>query len=173
VVIDAAARLRPRYPDVRFVIVGGGPRRTELEALVRERGLETSVRFEGHREDVPALLRQADVFVLPSRSEAFPNGAMEAMAAGLPVVASAVGGLLDLVAHERTGLRLPPGDPEALAEALESLLRAPSRVDVMGTAARREVAERYSFERMVSAFEDMYIGELRRRTGGGRVGRAA
>src|SRR5205085_6860059 len=77
--IDAAAALLPRYPDLQFQLVGGAPRREDLERMVRARGLDRAVRFLGHREDVPALLAAADLFVLPSRSEAFPNGAMEAM----------------------------------------------------------------------------------------------
>ena len=101
----------PISPTLQFQIVGDGPRRAELEALVRARGLERTVVFLGHREDVSDLLGAADVFVLPSKSEAFPNGAIEAMAAGLPVVASAVGGLLDLIEPERTGMLVQPGTP--------------------------------------------------------------
>ena len=97
------------HPDLRFLIVGDGPRRSELEELSHARGLAAHVEFLGHREDVPALLAAADAFVLPSRSEAFPNGVIEAMAAGLPVVASDVGGLLDLIDNGRTGLLVPPG----------------------------------------------------------------
>src|SRR5918912_2763173 len=87
VLIDAAATLLPRYPDLRFRFVGGGARTEELTSLVRTRGLADRIEFLGHREDVPALLAESDIYVLPSRSEAFPNGIIEAMAAGLPVVA--------------------------------------------------------------------------------------
>jgi L-malate glycosyltransferase len=158
--IAAAAQLAGDFPDVQFQIVGNGPRRAELEALVHAKGLERSVVFLGHREDVSRLLSDADVFVLPSRSEAFPNGAIEAMAAGLPVVASAVGGLLDLIEPGRTGLLLPPGDPDALAGALRQLFTDRALASRLGDAARTHVHQRYSFERMVTSFEELYTTGL-------------
>ena len=161
--IAAAAQLAASCPDLRYQIVGDGSRRQELEALAQARGVGGIIEFLGHREDVPALLAAADVFVLPSRSEAFPNGAIEAMAAGLPVVACAVGGLLDLIETGRTGILVPPSDPEPLAAALRSLYEHPERAQAMGGEARREVHARYSFERMVAAFEDLYDTELRAR----------
>src|SRR5204863_6176125 len=138
---------------LRFQIVGDGPRKRELEDLVVARGLGRHIEFLGHRDDVPSLLASADAFVLPSRSEAFPNSVIEAMAAGLPVIANGVGGLLDLVDDGRTGLLVPPADPEALAPALRFLLENPSRAAAMGAAARVDVQRRFSFERMVAAFE--------------------
>jgi len=161
--IAAAAQLASVCPDLRYQIVGDGSRRQELEALARARGVSGIVEFLGHRDDVPALLAAADVFVLPSRSEAFPNGAIEAMAAGLPVVACAVGGLLDLIETGRTGILVPPSDPEPLAVALQSLCADPARAHALGREARREVQARYSFERMIAAFDDLYDTELRAR----------
>lgn len=159
--IAAAAQLAGVCPGLRYQIVGDGVRRQELEALARARGVDHLIDFLGHREDVPALLAAADVFVLPSRSEAFPNGVIEAMAAGLPVVACSVGGLLDLVETGRTGILVPPSDPEPLAAALESLYAHPDRARLMGLEARREVQARYSFARMVAAFDHLYVTELR------------
>jgi glycosyltransferase involved in cell wall biosynthesis len=161
-VIAAAASLLKTHPDLRFQFVGDGPRRLQLEELSRERGLADRIEFLGHREDVPALLAAADMFVLPSRSEAFPNGAIEAMGAGLPVVASAVGGLLDLIDDGRTGVLVPPDDPAALALEIQRLLDQPARATALGAAARREVLRRYSFDRMVAAFEALYLEELSR-----------
>lgn len=155
--IDAAGLVAAEFPDVTFQIVGDGPRRQALEALVHARGLPATVRFLGHRDDVPALLSEADVFVLPSRSEAFPNGVIEAMAAGLPVVASAVGGLLDLIEHGRTGLLVPPGESGPLAAAVRGLLTDRRTAARLGAAARAHVREHYSFERMVGAFEALYL----------------
>ncbi len=162
-VIAAAAALRDTHPDVRFQFVGDGPRRRRLETLVRDRGLDDRIVFLGHREDVPALLAGADLFVLASRSEAFPNGAIEAMAAGLPVVATAVGGLLDLIDDGRTGVLVPPDDPPALASALRRVLDDPAAAAALGEAARRSALRRYSFDRMVAAFEGLYLSELERR----------
>jgi glycosyltransferase involved in cell wall biosynthesis len=161
--ILAAAAVARAYPEVRFRIVGDGPRRAELEQLVRDHRLGHIVEFLGHRDDVPALLVAADAFVLPSRSEAFPNAAIEAMAAGLPVVASAVGGLRDLIEHGRTGILVPAGNASALEQALRGLLDDPLRATALGATARTEVLRRYSFERMVGSFENLYTQELRQR----------
>lgn len=159
----AAAAIARSHPDVSFQVVGDGPRRAQLEALVHSQGLANRVEFLGHREDVPALLHAADLYVLPSRSEAFPNGALEAMAAGLPVIASAVGGLRHLIDHGRNGLLVPPADPQALTAAIESLVADPVRAHRLGAAARADVVARYSFDRMVHAFEQLYENQLRGR----------
>lgn len=161
--LAAAAALVRDYPALRFQIVGAGPRLGELEDLARALGLSDRVEFLGHREDVPALLAGADAFVLPSQSEAFPNGAIEAMASGLPVVACAVGGLLDLIDSGRTGVLVPPGDPAPLELALRSLLENPPRAEAMGRAARADVLQRFSFDRMIGAFEDLYLSGLHQR----------
>jgi L-malate glycosyltransferase len=160
ILLQAAALLAPAHPDLSFVIAGDGPRAAELRAMAARLGLADRVRFLGHVEDVPTLLGQGHAFVLPSISEAFPNAVIEAMAAGLPVVASAVGGLLDLVDHGRTGLLVPPSDPAALAGAIASLADDPSRAARIGAAAREDVAARYSFGRMVRSFEDLYLTHL-------------
>jgi L-malate glycosyltransferase len=161
--LAAAAALVDSHPELRFLIVGDGPRRAELQQLASTLGVSGHVEFLGHREDVPALLADADVFVLPSRSEAFPNGAIEGMAAGLPVVACAAGGLLDLVEPGTTGILIPPGDVGALTAALRTLVDEPLRTEAMGAAARRFVEQRYSFDRMVGSFDALYSSELRSR----------
>jgi glycosyltransferase involved in cell wall biosynthesis len=165
--IASAAALVGSHPDLRFQIVGDGPRKRELQDLVIARGLGRHVEFLGHRDDVPSLLASADAFVLPSRSEAFPNGVIEAMAAGLPVVASAVGGLLDLIDPGRTGMLVAPSDSDALTSALRFLIEHPGRAASMGRAARVEIQQRYSFERMVSAFERLYVSSLEQRVSAG------
>jgi glycosyltransferase involved in cell wall biosynthesis len=160
VLLHAAAQLAPTHPDLRFVIAGDGPRAAALRNLVSTLGLASQVEFLGHVEDVPGLLRGADAFVLPSLSEAFPNAAIEAMAAGLPVVASAVGGLLDLIDDGRTGILAPAGDVSAFAAAIAGLVAEPARASRLGAAARAEVAARYSFDRMVRSFEHLYLTHL-------------
>jgi glycosyltransferase involved in cell wall biosynthesis len=134
-----------------------------LRARAAARGVEAAFTFVGHRDDVPAILARADVFALPSRSEAFPNAVLEAMAAGLPIVASGVGGILELVDDGRTGLLVPPGDAAALADRLCRMLDHPDVAASLGTRARAEAEARYSFDRMVGAFEDLYRSELTRR----------
>jgi len=155
--VAAAATLVQRHPNLRFLIVGDGPERRALEALVNARGLSAHVQFLGHREDVPALLAEADAFVLPSRSEAFPNAIVEAMSAGLPVVATGVGGVPELVEDGRTGVLVRVGDPAHLAAALAGLIEHPEHAARLGREARRVVLQRYSFERMVSSFEELYL----------------
>ena len=161
--IAAAAALAPSHPSLRFAVVGDGSRAAELQALARARGVDHIVDFLGHREEVPTVLAAADLFVLPSRSEAFPNSAIEAMAAGLPVIATAVGGLLDLIDHGRTGLLVPPCDPDALAGAIASLVRDPALAQQLGANAREEAVNRFGFDRMIHAFEDLYETGLRER----------
>jgi len=160
VLLAAAARLRLHQPHLRFVIAGDGPRLAELRDLAASLGIADRVSFLGHCEDVASVLARADVFVLPSRSEAFPNGAIEAMAAGLPVVANAVGGLLDLIDDGETGVLVKPDDPVALADAIEALVLSPERAATLGAAARDQVTRRYGFERMVRGFEDLYLTHL-------------
>ena len=158
--IAAVGMLVGEFPNLELTIVGSGPRRAELDALVRAMHLQKHIAFLGHREDVASLLAQSDVFVLPSRSEAFPNGAIEAMAAGLPTIASAVGGLIDLIEDGRTGVLVAPGDAESLAAAIRRILTDPQAAARMGATARAHVRERYSFERMVGAFEALYLASL-------------
>ena len=163
VLIDAAADVLQRFPDAMFEIVGGGPERDSLVARAAARGMTQAFAFLGHRDDVPARLAGADIFVLPSRSEAFPNAVLEAMAAGLPIVASGVGGILELIDDGKTGLLVPPGEPQPLAERICRLMADPASAAALGDAAREEARARYSFDRMVAAFESIYLNELARR----------
>lgn len=160
VLISAAPRVLARYPDAEFLIVGDGSCRDQLVTLARERGVTERFRFLGHRDDVPAVLSMADLFVLPSRSEAFPNSIIEAMASGLPVVASAVGGIPELVDDGNTGRLVPPGNAEALAAALIDLLDQPERAAQFGRAGRLRIEQTYSFDRMVGQMETLYLAEL-------------
>jgi L-malate glycosyltransferase len=160
VLIDAASHVLGRFPDARFELVGSGPEHRRLAALANERGVSHAVSFLGHCETVPEQLAGADVFVLPSRSEALPNALLEAMAAGLPVVASAVGGILEVLEEGKTGLLVPAGDSRALADALIRLMGDTALAERLGAAARAHVETRYSFDRMVASFEDIYLTRL-------------
>jgi glycosyltransferase involved in cell wall biosynthesis len=160
VLIDAAPALLARYPHLRFVVVGDGPLRPALEARAADRGVAGAFEFLGHREDVTEQLQASDVFVLPSRSEASPNAIIEAMASGLPVVACAVGGNLELVEDGRTGYLVPPDDAPALARAVDALACNAAAADAMGRAGRAFVQARYSYERMIAAFETLYLSTL-------------
>ena len=160
VLIAAAPRILERHPDAEFLIAGDGKHRQPLVEQARALGVLDRVRFLGHRDDVAAVHAMSDVFVLPSRSEAFPNAVMEAMASGLPVVASDVGGIPELVRDGRTGRLVPPGDSGALAAAMLDLFDNPQRLAAFGREGRRQIERTYSFERMVSQFEELYATEL-------------
>ena len=164
--IDAAPRILAMRPDVIFSIVGDGPLRETLRERVAARGLGRSFEFTGERHDVPALLAASDIFVLPSRSEASPNGVIEAMAAGLPVVASRVGGIPELVESGVSGVLVDPDRPATLADALVDLMDRPEWARALGAAARARVVERHGFDRMVAQFERLYLTELGHRAAG-------
>lgn len=157
VLIAAIPRIVAEYPDVEFQIVGDGPCRAQLIEMATGLGVLRHVRFMGHRDDVPAILSDSDLFVLPSQSEASPNVILEAMAAGLPVVASNVGGIPELVSDGISGHLVAPSDPGALAGALLDLVAHPDRATAFGRAGRARIEREYSFERMVTQFETLYL----------------
>jgi glycosyltransferase involved in cell wall biosynthesis len=163
VLFDAAVPVLRAFPDVHFDLVGAGPELERLRARASAVGIAHAVTFAGHCDDVATRLAGADLFVLPSRSEAFPNAVLEAMAAGLPIVASGVGGILELIDDGRTGVLVPPGDAGALADGLCRMIGDPLLAERFGEAARAEAHARYSFDRMVGAFERLYLSSLARR----------
>jgi len=158
-VLQAVARLRPRWPGLRLWIAGEGPERAALEAQAAELGLGGAVQLLGAREDVPDLLALADLYLSGSRWEGLGLAAAEAQAAGLPVVAFAVGGLRDVVAHERSGLLVPDGDEAALAAAAGELLADPARRRAMA-AAGREQARPFLVQEVLAATCRVYSGLL-------------
>ncbi len=155
VLLAACAQLAPRVHHTLW-IAGDGPERGTLEADAARRGLAEHVRFLGRRSDVPDLLEACDVFALPSRKEGLGVAALEAMARSRPVVASAVGGLAEIVIPEETGLLVPPGDAAALAAALERLLPDSALARRLGAAGAARVAKQFLAEQMVSSYEALY-----------------
>jgi glycosyltransferase involved in cell wall biosynthesis len=156
----AMVRIRGRHP-VQALIVGGGRRTPEVRQLADSLGLADAVHFLGQRRDVPDLLNAMDVFVLPSYSEGVSLALLEAMAAGRPVIATAVGGLPEVVTDGDTGLLIPPRDADALAQALERLLADPAWARQLGANARNHVREHYSLERLGREINEIYaiLGE--------------
>jgi glycosyltransferase involved in cell wall biosynthesis len=143
------------------VIVGDGPDRSALERQAHDLHLR-DVEFLGNRSDVEALLEQSSVFVLCSTSEAMPMSVLEAMASGLPVVASAVGGIPELVVDGETGVLVPSGDPAALADAIAMFAESPDARARFGAAGQRRARERFSVVRFRQAHLDLYRAELTR-----------
>jgi glycosyltransferase involved in cell wall biosynthesis len=154
--LEALASLGRSGRAFRAVLVGDGPERGRLEARAEALGLGGRVRFLGERGDVERLLPALDVFVLSSREEGIPNALLEAMAAGRPSVATAVGGTPEVLTAGETGWLVPPGDPGALAAALEEALAHPDEARRRGAAARRAVEERMSIDAMVRRYEEFY-----------------
>ncbi|MGE5308551.1 MAG: glycosyltransferase family 4 protein [Deltaproteobacteria bacterium] len=160
--VEAALTLSARFPGARFLIVGEGSLRGELEARIANRGLKDRFILMGWREDIPEILSALDVLVLPSLNEAFGLVLIQAQAAGVPVVASAVGGVAEAVCHRVTGILVPPADPSALAAATARLLSEPAAAVVMGQKGR-EWSGRFTLERMVKSHEDLYMGLMEKR----------
>jgi glycosyltransferase involved in cell wall biosynthesis len=157
--IRAAAIVAQRFPRARFSIAGEvlEPQYfQELLMLIDSLGLADRFHFEGGVTDLPTFLAEAEIFVLPSRSEGFSNALIEAMAASLPVVATRVGGNPEAVEDGVTGLLVPPEDPVALADALQELLSDSDRSWGMGEAGRRLAIREFSNDRVVNQVVDIY-----------------
>jgi glycosyltransferase involved in cell wall biosynthesis len=159
--VDAVPDLLARFPDLAVVLVGDGPLREALEKRVAALGVGSAVRFTGHRPDARQLLEAADVFVLPSRHEGMPLVALEAMEAGLPVVATRVIGTEEVVVDGVTGALVRPGDPAALGAALERLLADPCLRRRQGAAGRCRYLAAFTRERMAADTAAVYEATLR------------
>ncbi len=168
VFLEAAAEVLVSRPETRFVIVGSGPDRAALESLSDTLGIASNVALLGERSDVTNLLSAMDLFVLSSPEEGMPNVVLEAMAAGLPVVATGVGGTPEVVADGKTGLLVPPGDPPRLAGAITTMLADPDRMRMMGREGLRRVRECFRIETMVERTEELYEEVLSEKLGIGR-----
>jgi glycosyltransferase involved in cell wall biosynthesis len=147
--VEAAALVVRRVPDARFVIAGEGELRPSLERQIREHRLEKHVLLAGFRPDVLSLHKAFDVFVMSSITEGLGTSLLDAMAAGKPVVATAAGGIPEVVADGETGLLVPPRDQHALADAIVRLLKEPALRERLGAAGLARARERFSAERMV------------------------
>jgi glycosyltransferase involved in cell wall biosynthesis len=157
--LRAAALLRRRDPRYRFVIVGDSrpsPLMSEVLALRAELGLESAVTFTGFREDVDRVMAALDVFVVSSSAEGFSLTTVQAMAAGLPVVATRCGGPEEILRNGEVGILVPPGSPEALADAIGQVVESPARRERITRAAREEARSRFALESMVSGYEALY-----------------
>lgn len=158
--LDALAELRSEFPKARLLIAGDGTERTRIEEQVNSLGLADIVTLTGFRKDVLDILRAADIFVLPSLLEGLPYTGLEAMATGLPVVATAVDGLPEGVLDGETGLLIPPSDSAALRDALARLLGDPTLATRLGAAGRERVRDHFAVERLLDEALD-YCFELR------------
>jgi glycosyltransferase involved in cell wall biosynthesis len=154
--LNAAARVAIQMPSAHFVIVGDGTLRPDLEHYAHELGFADRVIFTGWRRDLPNIYADLDVLVVSSDNEGTPVSAIEAMAAGCPVVATRVGGLVDLIADSENGYLVPPRDPDELATAVLRLLQDPKTACRMAQAARVLAGERFTIQRLITDIEHLY-----------------
>jgi glycosyltransferase involved in cell wall biosynthesis len=162
VLLRAMPEILRRCPGCVLVVVGDGPERERLETFARRLEIEAAVRFAGLREDIPFVLSALDVFCLPSvRNEGVPQSALQAGAAAVPVVSTAVGGIPEAVVHGRTGSVVPPGDEGALASAILELIEDPASRRRLGQAGREHVSASFSMQRMLDLTERAYAAALR------------
>lgn len=164
VFLRAARLVLEKLPSCRFLIVGDGFLRPQLEQLAR--GLSRNVYFLGWRSDLPRIYADLDLLVLSSLNEGTPVSVIEAMAAGLPIAASAVGGVKDLIIHGKTGLLVEPGDPEALSGAIMALLEQPQRAEAMGKAAQKVVYPDYDVGSLLGRMQGLYETLVQSKLGG-------
>lgn len=160
--VEGFARLLSTLPTARLAIVGDGPWRADTEAAIGEHGVADRVILLGERRDVPRLLQGFDLFVLPSVREGMPNALLEAMAAGLAAVGTAVPGTEDLIEPGATGWLVPLRDAEALACALAEALSDRARLAQMGAEARRRVEQQYDYEVVMAQYQQLYEDLLAR-----------
>ncbi len=154
--VEALNLLKQQNVTWRCTFLGEGELEAELRARVAEYGLSEQVAFPGFCEDVFSVLLTADVFVLPSLHESSPNALIEAMAVGMPCIASDVGGIVDLIEDEKNGLRVPSKDPEALASALHRLLTHPDFAMVLGQNARTTIQQKFNSTESMQRLEAIY-----------------
>ncbi len=165
VLLQALPAVRREFPTVRLVCVGGGTLRGDLEQQARALAQEDSVRFTGYQSNVADWLALADMTVLPSFYEGLPLVAIESLAAGRPVIATAVDGTPEIVLDGKTGILVPPGDQARLAEAICRLLREPELRLRLGRAGRRWVLERFSQEQQIQGTHQLYLSLFEQRVG--------
>lgn len=154
--LEAWPMVLEEHPEAELLIVGDGPEREGLEEQARELGVWDSVQLPGTRDDVPALLDLMDVFAFPSHFEGLPGALLEAMAAGLPVVATPVDGNAELIDDEESGLFVPVGDPNALAREVRRICSHPQLGESLGDEAAHVAATEFSLDQMVKAFTTLY-----------------
>ena len=161
--ISAFKEIVKNYPQTKLIIVGDGPLREELEEKSYQLGINNKVIFMGERNDVPEILKTFDIFVLPSLNEGMSNTILEAMATGIPVIASNVGGNPELVIDGETGFLFPTNDVESLVQKIKTYILYPELKQKHGYNARKRVEEEFSLDQMVRRYEELYLELVERK----------
>jgi len=154
--VYAMCMVTKKAPDARLMLIGDGPERHGIERLIDKMDLRGNITLTGYRSDVPELLRCADTLVLPSETESAPLTILEAMSTGLPVIATRVGGVPEIIEDGRTGFLVPLKHPEDIAEKILDLHADRDKLRRMGAAAREAILKRYSTEKVVRQNLDVY-----------------
>jgi glycosyltransferase involved in cell wall biosynthesis len=160
--LTAAAGVLNQLPDAKFVVIGDGPDRAKLDALIDELGIRGSVRMLGRRDDMPSVYASLDLMVSSSRREGLPIAILEGMASRLPLIATPVGAVPTVVLDGRTGVLVPAESPELLATEIIALLRDTSRRKQLGSAARQLVEDQFSAQRMTADYLNVYEAAVAR-----------
>jgi glycosyltransferase involved in cell wall biosynthesis len=166
--LRAAAAVIKARPETNFLIIGTGPLRKQLESMSRALGLNNKVVFAGFYEDLNDVLAAMDIFVQSSRTESLPVAVIEAMAAGKPIVATAVGGISEAIEPDKTGIIVPPLDSSQMADAILSLLNNRKKAAQMGRRARQVVAEKFSVQDASRQIAQIYLRVMNSHTGKSR-----
>lgn len=169
ILLRALPAILRAVPELRLLVVGEGPTRDSWTRLAAHLGVDEAVHWAGYRQDVPALLAGSDLFVLPSREDAFPTVLLEAMAAELPIVATNVGGIPEIINSPAVGVLVPPRDPAALAKEITELLQQDKTRKTIAAAGRRRVVEQFSGQRWMDRLMTAYREATGERTGPLRV----
>jgi glycosyltransferase involved in cell wall biosynthesis len=164
--VRAAGSVCRKVPDILFLLIGEGQEKPNLEEEIKKAGLEKHFLFLGRRHDIPELLACCNMFVLPSETEALPNCVLEAMAAGLPVVATSVGGIPELIEDGHNGLLVPPKNPQALAEAILCVLSDSELAIRVARDGQRRMEQEFGFDRLTSEFAQVYKCDSGKDSGG-------
>jgi glycosyltransferase involved in cell wall biosynthesis len=164
--LRGAAQVVARHPQLHIALVGDGPEREALKRLAVALGLDDRVTFTGHLQDVRPAFRDFDLLALTSHTEGFPNVVLESFCMDTPVLATNVGGVAEVVSDGRTGVLIPPRQPDAIAAGLERLLIAPAWARTLAAEGKRTVFDQFSFQRRVEKEETVYreLAAIRPRT---------
>jgi glycosyltransferase involved in cell wall biosynthesis len=159
--LNALPYLKEEFKSIKLLVVGEGSLVEELKEKAKKNNIFDNILFTGGRRDIPEILASIDIFVMPSTAEGLPNSLLEAMAMGKPVVATEVGGIPELIKNGRTGLLVPPRNPEALATAIRDLISNDQLAAKMGQAARSFVLNNYSIVEIAQKWQTLYLSILR------------
>ena len=158
--LEAVPKVVAKHPNIKFVIIGEGGERYSLEKIVKKLGLERHVALVGRKNDIPKLLKSSEIFVLPSRREAFGLVLTEAMISELPVVASAVGGIPEIIKNGENGILVESENSDAIAQTLLELIPSPEKCSKLGAAGKALVLEKFDAKIMAEQYEKVYASTL-------------